>query len=103
MKQFGGAGVLLEDAHVTDGGGCDELKLESAIDGMRTQNFHQHHATTREITLVEGDAGGRRIGWPIALRFLFDEMRDAVAILPRGELLGEACGRLRRAVGISDE
>lgn len=58
MKQFGGAGVLLEDAHGTDGGSFDDLKSEIAFDGMRTQNFHQHHATTREITLVEGDAGG---------------------------------------------
>ena len=84
MKQFGGAGVLLEDAHGTDGGAFDDLKLEIAIDGMRTQNFHQHHATTREITLVEGDAGERRIGWPIALRFLLDQARDAIATLPSG-------------------
>src|SRR5438034_9685273 len=103
MKQFGGAGVVLEDAHGTDGGSFDDLKLEIAVDGMRTQNCHQHNTTAGEITLVEGDAGGRRIGWPIALRFLLDQPRDTVAILPRGELLVEARGRCWRAVGVSDE
>ena len=103
MKQFGGTGVLLEDAHGTDGGSFDDLKLEIAIDGTRTQNCHQHNTSAGEIALVEGDADGRRIGWPIALPFLLDETRDAVAILPRGELLVEARGRLRGVVGVSDE
>jgi hypothetical protein len=103
MKQFGGVYVLLKDAHGTDSGSFDDLKAEIAVDGMRTQNRHHHHATAGKIALVKGDAGRRRLGWPISLRFLLDQARDAVAIPPRGELLVEARGRLRRAVGVSDE
>jgi hypothetical protein len=40
---------------------------------------------------------------PLSLRFLLDQAGDAVAILPRGELLVEAHERLRRTVGVSDE
>jgi hypothetical protein len=103
MKQFHSASMLLEDAHGTDGRSFDDLKSEIVFDGMRTQNCHQHDTSAGEITLVEGDPGGRCIGWLIALRLLPDQARDAITTLPRGELLVEARGRSRRAVGISDE
>jgi hypothetical protein len=103
IKQFGVVGVLLKDTHGTDGRSFDDLKMKIADDGMRTQDFHQHDVTNGEIALVEGDAGGRRVGLPLSLRFLLDQARDAVAILPRGELLVEARGRLRRTIGVSDE
>jgi len=86
MKQFGGVGVLLKDAHGVGGWPFDDVKPEITVEGMSPPNRQHHHATTGKITLVEGDASGGCISWPITLWLLLDQARDAVAILPRGLL-----------------
>ena len=73
------------------------------------KDFHPNHdgdeddAAFAEITLMQGEGRRRRVGRALAARFLAHEATGSVAGFPRGELLGETCGRLRLAVAIGHE
>jgi hypothetical protein len=50
IQQFGVVGVLLKDTDGADGGSFDDLKMEIAVDGMRTQNCRCGSLLTRRAT-----------------------------------------------------
>jgi hypothetical protein len=76
-----------------------DFETKVAVDSMRALNGDEDDAAAGEIAFVQRDGRAAGVRTAHEGRGLADQTADAVAPLPRRELLGEAGRRFRLAVG----